>query len=127
MRAQNALSGLMDVYLYAGRKLLPQVLPCLRNEQTVSHEQFKVQRHRMCSGNTLQPHLTILFSLPPKGALHLLLMGPMMNVYIHDWAMLKETLPVIVQVHWLTYNMHVRRYMCVCCRPTTLRSRPSNV
>ena len=31
----------------------------------------------------------------------MLLMAPMMNVYTHDWTMLRETLPVIVQVRYV--------------------------
>ena len=32
--AQNALSRVLEVYLYAGRKLLPHILPMLRNDET---------------------------------------------------------------------------------------------
>ena len=43
--AQNVLSRVLEVYLYAGRKLLPHILPMLRNDEKVSHEQFKVSHN----------------------------------------------------------------------------------
>lgn len=33
-----------------------------------------------------------------QGALHVLLISTMMTVFTHDWAMLNETLPIIVKV-----------------------------
>ena len=41
-QAQNALSSCMDTYLYAGRKILPDIMPFLKHEDGISHEQFKV-------------------------------------------------------------------------------------
>lgn len=41
-QAQNALSSCVDTYLYAGRKILPDIMPFLKHEDGVSHEQFKV-------------------------------------------------------------------------------------
>lgn len=42
IKAQNALSSCVDSYLYAGRKILPDILPFLKSDNGVSHEQFKV-------------------------------------------------------------------------------------
>ncbi len=41
-QAQNALSSCVDTYLYAGRNILPDIMPFLKHEDGVSHEQFKV-------------------------------------------------------------------------------------
>ena len=42
MKAQSVLSSCVDSYLYAGRKILPDILPYLKSESDISHEQFKV-------------------------------------------------------------------------------------
>lgn len=96
VKAQGALSRLMDVYLYAGRKLLSHVLPYLRGDQEVSHEQFKVMDKQYRCVCVYGCDSSSIVSL--QGALHVLLIHSMMNVYIHDWGMLRLTLPAIVQV-----------------------------
>ena len=39
-----------------------------------------------------------LFVFCIKGALHVLLISPILTVFTHDWAVMKDTLPAIVQV-----------------------------
>lgn len=41
-QAQNALLSCVDTYLYAGRKIIPDIMPFLKHDDGVSHEQFKV-------------------------------------------------------------------------------------
>ena len=41
-QAQNALASCVDTFLYAGRKILPDIMPFLKHEDGISHEQFKV-------------------------------------------------------------------------------------
>ena len=60
-QAQNALSSCVDSYLYAGRKLLPDIVPFLKSDDGILHEQFKViiipffgqlglsESHRFCT------------------------------------------------------------------------------
>ena len=43
IKAQNVLSLCVDSYLYAGRKILPDILPFLKSDAGITHEQFKVK------------------------------------------------------------------------------------
>jgi proteasome activator subunit 4 len=72
IKAQLALSSCLDIYLYSGRKLLPDIWPLLSNSNDVSHEQF-------------------------KGALHLLMLSPVISVFLHDWELMRHTLPALVK------------------------------
>lgn len=42
IKAQNVLSLSADRYLYAGRMILPDILPFLKSGNGATHEQFKV-------------------------------------------------------------------------------------
>ena len=57
IKAQYALSRVLEVYLYAGRKLLPHILPMLSNDEKVSHEQFKVSHNLQFLENHLKKFL----------------------------------------------------------------------
>lgn len=42
VQAQKVLSSCVDSFLYAGRKILPDILAFLKSDSGISHEQFKV-------------------------------------------------------------------------------------
>ena len=45
--AQNAIASCFDKYLFAGRKVLPKIVECLKKNPETSHEKFKV-REKAC-------------------------------------------------------------------------------
>eukprot|EP00731_Ephydatia_muelleri_P029038 Em0020g682a len=70
--AQDALKNCLETYLYSGRMVIPDILSLLNNSTAISHDQF-------------------------KGALHVLLLSPVVHVYLHNWAMMKQTFITILQ------------------------------
>lgn len=42
IKAQKVLSSCVESFLYAGRKILPDILAFFKSDSGVSHEQFKV-------------------------------------------------------------------------------------
>ena len=81
----------MDTYLYAGRTLLPEIYPLLENNEAISHDHFKVSCFMVL-------RCVLLIDSKLQGALHVILLSPMMSVFLHDWKCMKDTLPVIIKV-----------------------------
>lgn len=124
IRAQRTLSESLDTYLYSSRCILPDILPMLIKSDQVSHDQFKVScyihacnsqcttYHRKSSQSCLRSlsfymlQLSILVIIVVlQGALHVVMLPSVIGTIVHDWKILRDTLPIIVKVCQLIPSM----------------------
>ncbi|XP_019858537.1 PREDICTED: proteasome activator complex subunit 4 [Amphimedon queenslandica] len=70
--AQSAVALCFDTYLFSGRKSLPMIVECLKNNPDTSHETF-------------------------KGSLYLLLSPPLISTIVHDWEQMRKVFILLIQ------------------------------
>lgn len=70
--AQSAITSCFDNYLFSGRKTLPMIVECLKNNPDTSHETF-------------------------KGSLYLLLSPPVTSTIVHDWEQMRKVFIPLIQ------------------------------